>query len=439
MKRLAAFFLFSALPLFGQTNSGELHLKVIDPSGAAVKTTVEIVSQANQYDRTLATDDQGALTVQRLPYGIYELRIRQAGFAALSEMIEIRSSIPIDRTMQLKLGQVTESVSVTAENTLINPDQAGNVNHVGSLTIQDRPTSLPGRSVQDLVNSQPGWFYEGNAVLHPREAEYQTQFVVDGIPLPDNRSPGHGPVIEADDVQSLAVYTAGFPAEYGRKMGGVVEVNTMQDTQPGFHGQAVLSGGSFSSADAFAEGQYGWGKNALEVSASGGTTGHYLNPVVPENFNNTATIGDFSGYYQRSLTPNDKLSFIVRHEFSRYGAPNELVQEQAGQHDTEDNFETMGIVAYQHVFSPNILGDFRGMVRDNAKNFYSDLNSTPIAISQHNYFREGYFKGALTVSHGRHEWKVGVESDNLFIHETFGWLITLPTCNPSSPQYDPSM
>jgi len=79
MKRLAAFFLFSALPLFGQTNSGELHLKVIDPSGAAVKTTVEIVSQANQYDRTLATDDQGALTVQRLPYGIYELRIRQAG------------------------------------------------------------------------------------------------------------------------------------------------------------------------------------------------------------------------------------------------------------------------------------------------------------------------------------------------------------------------
>jgi hypothetical protein len=54
-------------------------------------------------------------------------------------------------------------------------------------------TALPGRSMQDLVNSQPGWLYEGNAVLHPRGSEYQTQFVVDGIPLTDNRSPSFGP------------------------------------------------------------------------------------------------------------------------------------------------------------------------------------------------------------------------------------------------------
>jgi hypothetical protein len=115
----------------------------------------------------------------------------------------------------VQLGPVSQSVNVTAENTLINPDQAGYVNQVGSLTIQDRPTSLPGRSLQDLVSSQPGWFYEGNAVLRPRQAEYQTQFVVDGIPLTDNRSPSFGPVIEADDVQSLAVYKAGFPPRIG--------------------------------------------------------------------------------------------------------------------------------------------------------------------------------------------------------------------------------
>jgi hypothetical protein len=36
-----------------------------------------------------------------------------------------------------------------------------------------------------------------------------------------------GPEVEADDVDSLKIYTAGIPAEYGRKMGGVVEVNTL--------------------------------------------------------------------------------------------------------------------------------------------------------------------------------------------------------------------
>ena len=46
-------------------------------------------------------------------------------------------------------------------------------------------------------------------------------------------------------MQSVSVYTAGIPAEYGRKMGGVIEVNTLQDAQAGFHGNLVLSGGSF--------------------------------------------------------------------------------------------------------------------------------------------------------------------------------------------------
>jgi len=63
-------------------------------------------------------------------------------------------------------------------------------------------------------------------VLHPRGSEYQTQFVIDGVPLTDNRSPASGHEIEADDAGSLTVYTAGTPAEYGRKMGGIVEVDT---------------------------------------------------------------------------------------------------------------------------------------------------------------------------------------------------------------------
>ena len=93
---------------------------------------------------------------------------------------------------------------------MVDPYRAGSVNEMGLETIQNRLTALPGRSMQDLVNSEPGWLYEGNAVLHPRGSEYQTQFVVDGIPLTDNRSPSFGPEIEADDVESLDIYMPAF-------------------------------------------------------------------------------------------------------------------------------------------------------------------------------------------------------------------------------------
>jgi hypothetical protein len=434
MKKLAALFLLFALPLLCQSNTGELHLKVTDPSGAGVKTTVQIVSEANQYRSTLTTDDQGGLDLQRLPFGLYQLQIGQPGFATASESVSIRSSIPIARTIQLKLNPVSQSVKVTAGNTLINPDQAGSVDQIGSKFVQDRTGSIPGRSIQELVNSQPGWLYEGNAVLHPRGSEYQTQFVIDGIPLTDNRSPSLGPEIEADNVQSMSIYTAGIPAEYGRKMGGVVEVNTIRDTQPGFHGRVTLSGGSYDSAGAFVEGEYAWGKNAFGASGSGDMTSHYLNPVVIQSYTNKGTLGAFHTYLQRDLTSKDRLTLTVWHDLSRYELPNEQVQQAAGQLQTADNFETMGIISYQHIFSSDFMADIHGMVRDNSNDFYSNSHSTPIEILQHNRFREGYFRGSTTLNHGRHEIKAGVESDNLFLHENFNYNITDPTrFDPATP------
>ena len=388
---------------------------------------VALRSQANEYSNTLSTDDAGQLDAKRLPFGTYQIEIEKPGFAVLSQSVDIRSQLPADLKVSLQIASVNSQVTVTADNTLIDPDQAGSVNQIGSSTIETRLSSLPGRSIQDLVNSQPGWLYEGNAVLHPRGSEYQTQFVVDGIPLTDNRSPSFGPELEADDVDSMSIYTAGIPAEYGRKMGGVVELNTMRDTTPGFHGELDLSGGSFETAGAFFKGQYTWGKNIFGVSASGDGTAHYLNPVVTQNYTNRGTTGDFSADYERDFTPNDRLTMSVRHELSRYELPNENVQQTAGQLQTADNFETMGILSYQHIFSPRAVADFHVMIRDNSNDFYSNDNSTPAEITQHNWFREAYFKGAITITHGHHEVKVGAESDNTFLHENMGYVVTDPT------------
>ena len=432
MKRILILFLSFALPVFAQANQGELQLKVTDPSGLGAKAAVQIISEANQVSTTLTTNADGNLTAPRLPYGVYDIEIRQTGFAEISKSFEVHSSIPVHFTIQLKLSSIKQSVTVNASNTLLDPDQAGSVSQIGPAFIQHRLGSLPGRSLQDLVNSQPGWLYEGNAVLHPRGSEYQTQFVIDGIPLTDNRSPSFGPEIEADDVQSISIYTAGIPAEYGRKMGGVVEINTLQNWQPGLHGQFVLSGGSFGTASGFAQAQYVWGKNTLGGSASGSRTDRYLNPVVPENYSNTGTLGDFSANYRRELTPRDQLGLIVRHELARYDIPNELVQQSVGQRQTADNIETMGIASYQHTFSANALADLRGMVRENANDFTSNPASTPIEVFQHNWFREGYFKGTITFNRAHNEWKAGVESDNTFLNENFRYIITDPT------QFDPS-
>src|SRR5271165_3412979 len=103
--KILAFFLL-AVPLFAQSNTGELRLKVTDLSGLGVKSSVELVSEANHYRQSFVTDDAGDLVVKRLPFGLYNLEVRHATFAPASQSIEIRSAAPTSQLVTLgKIGR----------------------------------------------------------------------------------------------------------------------------------------------------------------------------------------------------------------------------------------------------------------------------------------------------------------------------------------------
>src|SRR3984885_13693816 len=116
-KALIIAVLLWALPALAQSTTGELRLTVTDPAGLGLKSTIALVSQGNEYSQTFTTNGQGKLDAKRLPYGIYRVQIQAQGFAEVSESVEIRSALPLDRTIQLKLASVSESVKVTATDT----------------------------------------------------------------------------------------------------------------------------------------------------------------------------------------------------------------------------------------------------------------------------------------------------------------------------------
>ncbi|MGC2332095.1 MAG: carboxypeptidase-like regulatory domain-containing protein, partial [Candidatus Acidiferrales bacterium] len=121
-----------------------------DASGLAIaKAPVTLQSEGNQYSNSLVTDDAGQLDVSRLAFGEYQISILQPGFAPFSETVEIRSQLPTDVTAALQVASETTRVEVNANDTLINPDQAGSANEIGASGIKLRVSSLPGRSIQD--------------------------------------------------------------------------------------------------------------------------------------------------------------------------------------------------------------------------------------------------------------------------------------------------
>ena len=322
--KLLATVLLCALPGFGQANVGELRLRVTDPAGLGVESAVELISEVNQFSDSYATDGKGKLQVDRLPFGVYQVRVHREGFATFSGSLEIRSVFPVTYHVGLSVAVATTSVVVIGQPTLIDPYRVGNIDRIGSQAIESRQSSIPGRSVVDLVNTQPGWLYEGNAVLHPRGSEYQVQFVVDGVPLTDNRSPSFGPDIDADDVQSLSIYTANFPAEYGRKMGGVVEVDTARVGAEYGSGLPVEFEGTIQEALAEYGSEvvdrvdlaHGRVRPNFSLDASAGISLYHSDRLDMhlqadvQNFNNRLNVIDFAGLFSGNAIGPPRSAFV---------------------------------------------------------------------------------------------------------------------------------
>ena len=409
-----------------QIETGEVRLSVSDSTGLALPSSGMLVSDASQTRREFNTDGAGHFTFQRLPFGLYRITVEHPSFTTASQLVEIRSAVPRELRVELKVQAASTEIVVMDSATLLDTHRTGVIYSVGERQIREQQ-SAPGRGVLDLVNMQPSWLPEANAVPHPRGSEYQTLFVVDGTPMDENRSPGFAPDFDTGDVQSMSILTGNYPAEYGRKLGGIVEVTSSHDIHQGLHGSGEVGGGSFGATIGFLSATYGWNRSAFTVSASGARTDRYLDPPVLGNYTNTGSLGGIYASYERDLSDADRIRFSFRRKQSAFLVPDENLQEAAGQRQDRNAREDLGQAAWTHVFSPDLLLNVRASVEDLSSNLWSNELATPIIAFQQRGFRRSYLNASLAAHKSHHEIKIGGDAYYAPVTEALRYHITDPT------------
>src|SRR6516164_7017137 len=78
-----------------QAASGEIHLKVKDPSGADMQASGELENLANGSMRSFKTDSEGNYIFGALPFARYRLEITREGFATQSLLIDVQSATTV--------------------------------------------------------------------------------------------------------------------------------------------------------------------------------------------------------------------------------------------------------------------------------------------------------------------------------------------------------
>nr|WP_218884598.1 TonB-dependent receptor [Edaphobacter lichenicola] len=234
--------------LFGQAVSGTLLGTINDPTGAAVSAArVIVIETATQTTHETVTNESGNFTLPNLPPGTYTITVEANGFKKdTHEGIDLLTNTSTRVDFALVTGSASETITVSTAPALLQTDRADISTTLEAHQISNLPLSS-GNSFQSLLNTVPGMapvvfnnsqFFNANNDLSVNangQSSYVNLYQIEGID-DDQRTGIHIILVPpAAAIQNVDITTNNFEAEFGRAVGGVVNVTLKSGTNQ-FHG-----------------------------------------------------------------------------------------------------------------------------------------------------------------------------------------------------------
>lgn len=235
--------------LYGQSTYGSITGSVADSSGASITDAqVTLTSLGTAEKRVQPTGSDGLFAFPNLVPGQYRVDVEKPGFKHFTRQpitVDVQQTSHIDAAMEV--GEVTQTVEVTAETPLLQTDTSS----LGTVVDQREANELPlnGRNVYNLTTITPSVVPQGSTLgtvvgKNPFDfANYQIggafanegAIYLDGQPLNIGYINLPLMVPTQDAVQEFKVQYSNLGPEWGKFAGGVINISTKSGTNS-WHG-----------------------------------------------------------------------------------------------------------------------------------------------------------------------------------------------------------
>src|SRR5215467_9026661 len=277
----AVVLVLSLVPFsFGQAtiSFAQLNGTVQDASGRTVAgASVTLRDVGTNLTYTATSNSSGFYVVPNLPHGEYELTVQNSGFA---KYVRTGISLSVGQTatgdVSLKVAAATEVVTVTTEAPPVEPTRSETSQVIDTVQIQGLPTN--GRQFVDFALLTPG-VATGRTSIQSTFTETEVTRIsfggmrdlsnavtVDGADYVNESTGSQRATPSQEAVSEFRVVNNSFGSEYGRALGGIVNIVTKSGTND-FHGSIygylsnkVANSRSLlqtSQFDAYRRGQFG--------------------------------------------------------------------------------------------------------------------------------------------------------------------------------------
>jgi hypothetical protein len=254
LAKIALSLVVCSAALFGQAATGTISGVVLDPAGAAVAgASVEVRNTETNVPYPTVTTDTGAYTVPQLPPGPYSVTVAASGFKTLMRTgLTVSAGQVLPLNLNLEVGSATESVTVSAEATLLKTETGDVAHNITLEQLDDLPIlgigtanagSIGIRNPYNSVVFLPGVNYAPNFAMIVNGAPTNTAaYRLEGLDFTNHVTPPNNFAIQMnqpspDAVQEMAIQTSNYAPEFGQAGGGLFNI-TMKSGTNQYHGSA---------------------------------------------------------------------------------------------------------------------------------------------------------------------------------------------------------
>ena len=457
-------FFFGCAGMVLAEGSGLIQGMVKDPSGAAVVgATVEITNPASGYTRTVTTGSDGTFTFTNVPFNPYHMTVTATGFNPYVEDVSVRSSVPTNVTVTLKVVTAVTSVTVESNGGDLVENESTYHTDVDRNLFKNVPLESMSSQVSSLVTlTTPGVAADSNGLFHGLGDHASNSFSIDGQPITDQQSKVFSNQIPSDSIQSMEVIAGAPPAEFGGKTSLVIVVTTRSGlgvNQP--HGSVTASYGSFGTVNGGFDVAYGTDKLGNYISAYGLNTGRFLDGPEFTVFHDKGNEANFFDRLDYKPSGNDTLSFNFQYTRSWFQTPNSYDAQFAtgwtfnainpvcppgqtgncgglgpngtpvGPQDQRSKIQTVNFApTWTRLVNTNTVLSVAGWLRRDGYNYYPSGDSaadyTPElqfeSVSQYRTLTNAGIRSSVSYVKGKHNIKAGIDFENtaLLENDKFG-------------------
>ena len=226
---VALLFWIQHSPSDAQETTGRVAGRVVTQDGAPL-AEVEIAASGPRLlgSREGRTTSGGNFTLPAIPAGSYSVTIRRLGYRPIRfEQVPVRLGTTTslgDIQLELQTVELPELV-VSGERAMLDPTSAAAGTVLPATTFEALPTDRTFLSIATMA-PQANVSYIGDGPNISGATGLENAYFIDGVNVTDPHLANKSTNLPYNFVQEIQVKTSGFEAEYGRALGGIVNVVT---------------------------------------------------------------------------------------------------------------------------------------------------------------------------------------------------------------------